>query len=507
MHKIILSDNPLSQHAIAQILEGPVQVSIEDGYLDRLEKSCEVLQSILKNGETVYGVNTGFGFLARKRIEEKDIKALQKNIVLSHATGVGEPLPENVVRLILVLKIQSFLQGHSGVRKEIVETLLSLVNANACPVIPSQGSVGASGDLAPLANMASVLLGEGKISLNGETLPAAEGLKKVGLSPITLQAKEGLALVNGTQVSTAIALRGLLRVKHLLKVALVTGAMSLEGVGGSVEPFDSRIHEVRRQVGQMRIASYLRMLLQGSELVNFEKHPVRVQDPYSLRCQPQVMGALFDLVQFVSEILLREAHAVTDNPLIFPDSGDVLSGGNFHAEPVALAADQMAMVIAEIGNLSERRVALLVDPSHSTLPAFLVEEGGLNAGFMIAQVTAAALASENKMLSHPASVDSIPTSANQEDHVSMATHGALRLQKMTENLGHILSIELLAATQAIDFHTQMRSASHLHQIHDVLRRAVPFYKEDRNFAPDLEAANRIIWEHPIWLELPVLYGE
>jgi histidine ammonia-lyase len=439
-------------------------------------------------------VNTGFGLLANTRIAPRELERLQRSIVLSHAAGIGDWLPAGVVRLILLLKINALARGYSGVRLATIDALIRLLNADVLPVVPEKGSVGASGDLAPLAHLACVLLGEGLARLHGETrMTGREALAHVGLQPVVLAPKEGLALLNGTQVSTALALDGLLASRALTASALVIGAMSVEAAHGSRAPFDARIHEVRGQRGQIEAAAALRRLLGAhSEMGESHVDCGRVQDPYSLRCQPQVMGAVIDQERHVEAILTREANAVSDNPIVFASEHDILSGGNFHAEPVAMAADNLALALAETGALAERRIALLIDTNLSGLPPFLVENGGVNSGFMLAQVTAAALASENKSLAHPASVDSVPTSANQEDHVSMATFAARRLGDMATNTRGVLAIEWLAAAQGIDFRRPQRASAAVEQAHSLLREAVPFYDVDRFFAPDIDAAVKLL---------------
>ena len=461
---------------------------------DAIAASCATVDAIVAKGDPAYGINTGFGILAKAHIPNDQLATLQRNLILSHAVGTGELLSDTIVRLILLTKIGSLARGYSGVRPVIVETLIALYNANIMPAIPCQGSVGASGDLAPLAHMTLAMLGVGPVRHNGVLVEASEALRAAGIAPVTLAAKEGLALINGTQVSTALALHGLFMAERLLEAAMVTGSLSVDAARGSDAPFDPRIHAVRGQPGQIAAAKIYRELVAGSairasHLVGDE----RVQDPYSLRCQPQVMGAVMDLIANAGRTLLIEANAVTDNPLLF-DGGEIISGGNFHAEPVAFAADTLALAIAEIGALAERRIALLIDANLSGLPAFLVREPGLNSGFMIAHVTAAALASENKSLAHPASVDSLPTSANQEDHVSMATFAARRLDQMAHNTAVIIGIELLAAGQGIEFHRPLTSSGYLEHVHAQLRRQVPSYDEDRFFAPDIEAARRMVIE-------------
>ncbi|TXG01878.1 histidine ammonia-lyase [Massilia arenae] len=459
---------------------------------DAIAASAATVEAIVAKGDPAYGINTGFGILAKAHIPHDQLATLQRNLILSHSVGTGELLSDTIVRLILLTKIGSLARGYSGVRPVIVETLIALYNANIMPAIPCQGSVGASGDLAPLAHMTLAMLGVGPVRHNGVLVEASDALRAAGIEPVTLAAKEGLALINGTQVSTALALHGLFMAERLLEAAMVTGSLSVDAARGSDAPFDPRIHAVRGQPGQIAAAKIYRELVAGSairasHLVGDE----RVQDPYSLRCQPQVMGAVMDLIANAGRTLLIEANAVTDNPLLF-EGGEIISGGNFHAEPVAFAADTLALAIAEIGALAERRIALLIDANLSGLPAFLVREPGLNSGFMIAHVTAAALASENKSLAHPASVDSLPTSANQEDHVSMATFAARRLDQMAHNTAVIVGIELLAASQGIEFHRPLKSSGTLESVHAQLRQHVAPYDADRFFAPDIEAARKLV---------------
>lgn len=476
---------------LRQVHLEPCQLTLDESAIPAIEASNESVVSVLAAGKVVYGINTGFGLLANTRIAPEQLELLQRSIVLSHAAGTGKLMNDNVVRLMMVLKINSLSRGFSGIRPVLLDMLMAMVNAGVYPCVPEKGSVGASGDLAPLAHMSLPLIGEGHVRYKGEVITGAEGLNIVGLEPVTLAPKEGLALLNGTQVSTALALSGLFQAENLMIAGTLAGALSVEAALGSRAPFDPRIHEARGQHGQIKLATCFRELLNGSSGIG-ESHTdcEKVQDPYSLRCQPQVMGACFDQLQHAAKVLLVEANGVTDNPLIFGD--DIISGGNFHAEPVAFVADNIALAVAEIGALSERRTALLIDKNLSGLPPFLVENGGVNSGFMLAQVTAAALASENKTLAHPASVDSLPTSANQEDHVSMATFAARRLGDMAENTRGILAVELLAAAQGIDFRRPLKSTESLESAYRIIRKHVPFYDHDRYFSPDIEKVSMVV---------------
>ena len=464
----------------------------------RIEASVQAVRDLVGQNAAVYGINTGFGKLAQTRIADADLAQLQRNLVLSHSAGVGQPLSAPVVRLMLLLKAASLAHGLSGVRPEVIQALLALLNADVLPVIPEKGSVGASGDLAPLAHLAGVLIGEGEAFVGGARLPALQALAKAGLSPLQLGPKEGLALLNGTQASTALAIFATQRLRRVFDVAVAVGAMTVDAAKGSDTPFDDRIHAARGQHGQRVVAARYREWLAGSALRASHLTCDRVQDPYCLRCQPQVMGACLDQIEHAWGILLIEANGVSDNPLVFADTlsanHQALSGGNFHAEPVAFAADNLALAIAEIGALAERRTAMLMDPGLSGLPAFLIEHGGLNSGFMIAQVTSAALASENKSLAHPASVDSLPTSANQEDHVSMATFAARRLHAMLDNTTGVVAIEWLCAAQAIEFHRPLASSPAIEALHARLRAKVARLSVDRMMAPDIEAATALVAE-------------
>ena len=488
--------NPLNFATLRDLSRGGVRLSLSDAALAAIERGAAAVASIVARGQPAYGINTGFGRLAQTHIPNEQLELLQRNLVLSHAVGVGDPLPAGVVRLTLALKIASLAQGYSGVRRELVDALLRLYDADVLPRIPAKGSVGASGDLAPLAHLSTVLLGVGEVECDGKILSAADGLKRAGLKPITLAAKEGLALLNGTQISTALALWNLFAIDNLYATALVAGALSVDAAEGSASPFDARIHALRGHPGQIAAAAAYRELLADSPINSSHRECGKVQDPYSLRCQPQVMGACSDQIEAARTVLLREANGVTDNPLVFTtegaDTAEVLSGGNFHAEPVAFAADNLALAVAEIGALSERRIALLIDATLSGLPPFLVRDGGVNSGFMIAHVTAAALASENKLLAHPASVDSLPTSANQEDHVSMATFAARKLGDLCANTSIILAIELLAAAQGVDLRAPILTSARLQGVMREIRARVPHYDIDRYLAPDIAAMTEAV---------------
>ncbi len=463
-------------------------VTLDEAALGPVRAGAAAVAEILDRGAPVYGINTGFGKLASARIAAADLATLQRNLVLSHAAGVGEPLPIPIARLMLALKLGSLGQGASGVREETLRLLAAMLAHDLIPVVPVQGSVGASGDLAPLAHMTAAMMGVGEIFLAGARLEAATALRRAGLAPLALGPKEGLALLNGTQFSTACALAGLFEAERNFQAALLTGALATDAARGSDAPFDPRIHAARGHAGQIEVAAALRGLMAGSAFrASHLQGDERVQDPYCLRCQPQVMGAVLGLLRQAAATLGVEANGVTDNPLIFTGPAEALSGGNFHAEPVAFAADMIAMAICETGALAERRISLLVDPALSGLPAFLTPRPGLNSGFMIPQVTAAALVSENKGRAFPASVDSIPTSANQEDHVSMAAHGAWRLGAMNENLRAVIAIEWLAAAQGCEFHP-LPSSPPLQEARAILRARVPRLEEDRYFAPDIAAA-------------------
>ena len=490
---LTLDPGHVSLAELRNIHSGNVRLDLSEATAAPMHAAQKVVRRIVENDEVVYGINTGFGKLASTRIGHDHLAELQRNLVLSHSVGTGAPLDAAVVRLVLATKAVSLARGHSGVRPELASALLALFNAGITPSIPCKGSVGASGDLAPLAHLACVLIGEGQAQLaDGRVVGGAEAMRSIGLAPFVLGPKEGLALLNGTQVSTALALHGLFGAENVFAAALVSGALSLEAVQGSIKPFDARIHAARGQPGQIAVAAAVRTLLDGSEIVPSHPDCGRVQDPYSIRCIPQVMGACLDNLSHAAKVLQTEANAASDNPLVF-DNGDVISGGNFHAEPVAFAADIIALAVAEIGAIAERRLALLLDTGLSGLPPFLVRDGGLNSGFMMAQVTAAAVASENKSLAHPASVDSLPTSANQEDHVSMATFAARRLGEMVNNTAIVIGIEAMGAAQGMELKRGLKSSPLVEAAFSDIRQRVAFLDQDRFLADDIEAMRQ--WAH------------
>ena len=460
---------------------------LDDASMRRVTESAASVERIVAGGETVYGVNTGFGLLANTRIPDGRLAELQTNLILSHSAGLGDPLPRHVSRLMIVLKLLGLGRGYSGVRPVVIEALQALLDKDAMPVIPSQGSVGASGDLAPLAHMTAALMGHGCIDLGGEAMPAAAALQKLKMQPLELGPQDGLALINGTQASTAIALDALFAGERVFGAAVAAGALSVDALKGSIKPFDPRISELRGQPGQIRVAAAIAELLDGSLIVPSHARCGKVQDPYSFRCQPQVMGAALDLLANAARTLVIEAGAVTDNPIVFPDEDSAISGGNFHAQPVAFAADTIAMALCEVGSISERRTAVLVDPKMSGLPPFLTEDSGVNSGLMIPQVTAAALVSENKSLAFPASVDSIPTSAGQEDHVSMAPIAARKAGQIARNAAGVIAVELIAAAQGVDFHAPLKTSPKLQQVHSKVREITPRFTSDRYWADDMAA--------------------
>ena len=501
MNTFTIEPGQLSLQDCRYIFENKVKLELDPSCFELIEKAAQTVQKVIDDKRTVYGINTGFGLLASTSIPDEKLQLLQESLVLSHAAGIGKALDSNIVRLIIALKVSSLSQGFSGIRLSTIQFLLELINNDVYPVIPEKGSVGASGDLAPLAHMSCMLLGVGDVFFKGERVTASSALKSLGKKTLELAAKEGLALLNGTQVSTAIALAGLIKAENCFSAAIVSGSLSVDAAKGSISPFDERIHKARGHAGQIVTAkNYLEMLV-GSEILTSHHDCSKVQDPYSLRCQPQVMGAVLDQVRFQANVLLTEANAVSDNPLVFTATtdengneleADIISGGNFHAEPVALAADSLAIAACEIGAISERRVALLLDKHLSALPPFLVNDSGVNSGFMIAQVTAAALASENKTLAHPASVDSLPTSANQEDHVSMATFAARKLTDIVDNVAGVLAVEHLCAAQGVELRAPLTPSKKCAEAIALIRTCADFYEKDRYMASDIESIKSLI---------------
>jgi histidine ammonia-lyase len=481
-----LNPESIGLNVLRELWKG-ARAELDPAAMERVAKSAGAVERIVSSGDTVYGVNTGFGLLANTRIPDERLAELQTNLILSHSAGLGDALPRHVTRLMILLKLLGLGRGYSGVRPLVIEALQRLLDGDAMPLIPSQGSVGASGDLAPLAHLIAALMGYGRIDLQGAILPASAALEQLGLAPLQLGPKEGLALINGTQASTALALDGLFQGERVFAAASAAGALSVDALKGSAKPFDPRLSALRGQPGQILVARTIASLLEGSEIVTSHIKCSRVQDPYSFRCQPQVMGAAFDLLQNAARTLTIEAAAVTDNPIVFADEDSAISGGNFHAQPVAFAADMIAMSLCEVGSISERRVSVLVDPKMSGLPAFLAQDSGVNSGLMIPQVTAAALVSENKSLAFPASVDSIPTSAGQEDHVSMAPIAARKAVQIARNAAGVIAVELMAAAEGIDYHAPLKTSPKLQAIHSAVRASSPHFTADRYWADEMSA--------------------
>jgi len=484
---ITITGEHIGLDELRPVFRGPVTVELTESAKENLRRAHQVIIDAIQRGDVVYAVNTGYGKLADRRISEEDLLELQRRSVLSHMVGVGDPLPDDVVRGIMVIKLIGLARGHSGLRVEVAERMVEMINADVLPVIPTQGSVGASGDLAPLAYMAGALMGEGHVRVGGVTYPAKEGLAKAGLEVVVLGPKECAALINGVQASTALAVNGLFAAEAVFNAGLAAGALSLEATAGRPGVLDDRIQQVRGHVGQIRVASALRDLVANSPVLDVEFEGRRLQDPYCLRCQPQVMGAALDLLSFAARTLETEVNAVSDNPLMFPDDDVVLSGGNFHGQPVAYAADIIALALCEIGSISERRQAMLMDSSMSGLPPFLVGNAGLNGGFMMAQVTSAALVAENRAKATPNSVDSIPTSAGQEDHVSMAMHASVRLGAMARNAGYVVAIELLCAAQGLDLRNGGDSAPGNRPTYELVRGIADRLVDDRILSNEMEA--------------------
>lgn len=485
---LALSGHALTLEEIASVAFDGRQVTVADEAWPNIEASRKVVEKVVDSGETAYGINTGFGKLADVRISNGDLSALQHNLVRSHACGLGEPLPEPETRAMLLLRANVLAKGHSGVRPVVLETLVALLNHGVHPIIPSRGSVGASGDLAPLAHLALALIGEGEVTCKGSRLGACHALHEAGINPLTLEAKEGLALLNGTQAMAAtgaLALHRALRVTSLFDLA---GAMSLEALRGTPTPFDERIHAVRPHRGQIDAAAHLRRLLVDSEIRESHRHnDPRVQDAYCLRCMPQVHGAARGALAHAREVIETETGSATDNPLIFADENDILSGGNFHGAPLALALDYAAIALTDLMSISERRIDRLINPDiNEGLPPFLSDTPGISSGLMIAHVAAAALLNEAKVLSHPASVDSVPTSGGKEDHVSMGMTSALKLRQIVENAEHVLAIEMMSAAQGLDYRQPLKPAREVEQARAAVRRCVPRLAEDRVLSTDIE---------------------
>lgn len=506
MSMLWIDGETLTLEDVGLVSKGNQKVSIKSNIDERLIACRKVIEEAIQQKKTIYGVNTGFGKFSDILISNTNLSQLQENLVLSHAAGIGKPLSPEIVRTILLLKANTLAKGFSGVRPLIVHRLLDLLNQDILPVIPEKGSVGASGDLAPLAHLTLVLIGQGEVFYQQQRLEGAQVLMDNGIEPVKLQAKEGLALLNGTQVTTALAVIALLRLEHLVKVADIIGAMSIEALKGTPTAFDSRIHKVRGLTGQMRVAANLQSLLRDSQIVTGHKNCSKVQDAYSLRCMPQVHGTVRDACQFMRSILSTEINSATDNPLIFPDEKEILSGGNFHAQPIAMVSDLMGIVAAQLANISERRIEYMLDPQTSCLAGFLTEAGGLNSGFMMAQVTAASLVAENKVLAHPASVDSIPTSANKEDFVSMGTFAARKALDIVQNSEYVLAIELLCAAQGLDFEKKLISSPPINHALKRVRAAIPHWEHDRLMFPEIEKAYQIIRSEQFVQEVEAFTG-
>jgi len=489
---LLLDGKNLSLEQLFKGIDNHQKIQISEQAIEKVKKGRQVIEKIIAENKTVYGVNTGFGKFSEIAIPEDKIDELQRNLVLSHATGIGQPLAENVVKTIMVLKINSLVKGYSGIRLEVIQTLIDMYHAGISPIIPEKGSVGASGDLAPLAHLTLVMIGHGEAIFRGKRLPGKQAMAEAGIPIVTLKAKEGLALLNGLQVSTALACWALRKLENLVKTADIIGAMTVEGLKGTPSAFDERIQKARGIPGQIHVGHILTELLKDSEIRDSHQACPKVQDAYSLRCMPQVHGTVREAINFARSILSVEINSCTDNPLVFAEDNEVLSGGNFHGQSISLVSDLLAIATTYLANISERRIEYMLDPNTSEMAGFLTEEGGLNSGFMIAQVTAASLASSNKVLAHPASVDSIPTSANKEDFVSMSCHAGNKALEVIENTEYILAIELLCACQAIDLKKPLKTSKALDQVHQFVREQIPHLSTDRFMQPDIESAHKIV---------------
>ncbi|MDA3838560.1 MAG: histidine ammonia-lyase [Candidatus Delongbacteria bacterium] len=498
MEAIILNGLTLDLEKYSKIVFGDEKVVVSKDSIKNIEKCRKIIEDIVDHSYVKYGINTGFGKFSNVVIDKKNTITLQKNIILSHAVGVGDPLSIEIAKGVMLLKLNSFLPGNSGVRYIVADTLVQMINKNVIPYIPEKGSVGASGDLAPLAHMALVMTGQGKAFYNGKLISGKKAMKAADITPLELQEKEGLAILNGTQVMTAIAAVGLVRIENILKCADITGAMSLEALRGTISAFDLRVQNVRPHPGQKKTAQNFISMLKDSKILDSHKKCNKVQDAYSLRCIPQVHGAIKDTYAHVNKVVLTEMNSITDNPLVFEQDNDVISGGNFHGEPIAFVMDFMSIALSELASISERRIEYMLDPAtNDGLPAFLVSKGGLNSGHMMTQVTAASLVSENKVLSHPASVDSIPTSSNKEDHVSMGTHAARKMLTILENVTTVISIELLCAAQALDYRDPSQSAKAIKNVYDEIRKSISFMKKDRLIHTDIMKMLKLVKEYKI----------
>ncbi|MFW9843342.1 MAG: histidine ammonia-lyase [Candidatus Thorarchaeota archaeon] len=489
---VAIDGESLTIDDVVQVSRFDVKVEIAEFVIDKIKKSRDVVENAIKDGRTVYGVNTGFGDLASVSIGSEDLAKLQVNLIRSHSAGVGTPFPIDVVRGMMLLRANALVEGFSGIRLEVINNLIGMLNSGVTPVIPQQGSVGSSGDLAPLAHMVLVLIGEGEAFYKGERMDGLKALKKAGLKPIALQAKEGVALINGTQAMTSVGALTVYDAMNTVKDAMIAGGLTLEALRGTRAALDERIHAIRAHEGQTDVARALRTLLSDSEINQSHLECGKVQDAYSLRCMPQVIGASLDTIRYVQSVIETEINSVTDNPLVFADDGTVISGGNFHGQPIALAMDFLGIALSELANISERRINRLVNPHLSGLPAFLTTEGGLESGLMIAQYTAAALVSENKVLAHPASVDSIPTSADQEDHVSMGTIAARKASTILENVKNVIAIEYMCATQGIDLLAPLKASAPLEAAKTSIRKVIAILEDDRPIAPDIEKIRSIM---------------